>query len=140
MATRYYKGSLLKNIQIETNDPVTPMVTLVMKARIQEIVSVNPPEIDFGTVKIGSKSKHAVVIVNKGKDPVEITSMSPSPAGVITLPNQGQVKINPGKTYGFDVSFQPTEMNEYFFGVINITVGPDNIPKNVRIKARVVKE
>jgi hypothetical protein len=131
---------LLKNIQIETNDPVTPLVTLVMKAKIQEIILVNPPEIDFGTVKTGSKSKHAVVIVNKGKDPVEITSISPSPAGVIAVSKQGEMKINPGKTYSFEVSLQPTEANEYFFGVINLTVGPDSIPKNVRIKARVVKE
>ncbi len=140
MSTRYYRGSLVKNIQIETNDPVTPLVTLIMKARIQEIVSVSPPEIDFGTVKAGSRSKHAVVISNKGKDPVEITSVSPSPAGIITLSSQGDIKIGPGKSYPFDVSFQPTEANEYFFGVINITVAPDNLPKNVKIKARVVKD
>jgi len=130
----------VKNIQIETNDPATPLVTLIMKAKIQEIVTITPPEIDFGTVKAGSKAKHAVVISNKGKDPVEITSMSPSPTGIITLSSQGEIKINPGKAYTFDVFFQPTEANEYFFGVINITVMPDNLPKNVKIRARVVKE
>lgn len=140
MSTRYFRGSLLKNIQIETSDPETPLVTLIMKAKIQEVVSVTPAEIDFGTVKVGSKSKHTVVIANKGKVPVVISNISPSPAGNITLSSQGEMKIGPGKTASFDVSFQPTEVNDYFFGVINLTAGPDNIPKNVRIKAQVVKD
>jgi hypothetical protein len=140
ISTRYFKESVLKNIEIQTNDPETPLVTLTMKAKIVEVLSVTPLEIDFGRVKLGSVSKHVITITNKGKEPMTIEKISPVPAAAMSVSPQGELKIDPGKSSSLEIRFQPVQVDEYFYGWANITASPDNMQKSVRVKAKVVKE
>jgi hypothetical protein len=141
ISTRYFKDTVLKNIEIQTDDPQTPLVTLVMKAKIVEILTVFPMEIDFGSVKTGSLSKHTITIMNKGKEPLILNKINGVPAGVVSVSQQGgEIKLDPGKVLSLELRFQPSQPDEYFFGWVNITASPENLQKSVRIKARVVKE
>jgi hypothetical protein len=140
ISTRYFKKSVLKNIEVETNDPDTPLVTLTMKATIVEILSISPTTIDFGKVKVGSDARHSITITNKGKEALTITKMNVAPAPVLSVSPQGEVKIDPGRTASFEVRFQPTQVEEYFFGRVSLTASPDNMEKSVQITAKIVKE
>jgi HYDIN/CFA65/VesB-like, Ig-like domain len=140
MSTRYFRDTLQKVIEIQTTDPDTPVITLTMKAKIIEILSVMPKEINFGDVKPGSMNKREITITNKDKESVTITKIAANPSTILTVSQQGEVKLKPEKSFTFELSFHPTQADEHFFGLLNIETNIENLQqKNVRIMARVVK-
>jgi len=140
ISTRHFRDSLLKVIEIQTTDPVTPLVSLTMKAKIIEIVSVVPKDINFGDVRPGSMYKREITITNKSKEPVAITKINAKPAMILTVSQQGEVKLAPGKSCTVELRFQPTQSDERFFGLMSVETSLENVHKTVRIKARVMKD
>lgn len=140
LSTRYFKETLLKVIEIETNDPATPHVSLTMKAAITEILSLSPLEVNFGNIKPGTESKRLITITNKGKVPMTVSKVTTSPAMVLSASQPSETKLAPGKSCTVELRFQPSRPDEYFFGLMNVTTDLENIQKSVRIKARIVKD
>jgi hypothetical protein len=140
ISTHHFRDSLLKVIEIQTTDPETPLVSLTMKAKIIEIVSVVPKDINFGDVKPGSMNKREITITNKSKEPVTITKISANPSTILTVSQQGEVKLEPGKSSTVELRFQPSLPDEHFFGLMSVETSLENVHKTVRITARVVKD
>jgi hypothetical protein len=139
IATRYIKGDYTKNIEVETNDPGMPILKLTMKAKIVEVLSVTPMEVNFGTVKTGSINKRTFTITNKGKEPLTITSISANPSTVLSITHQGKVKLDPGKSVSVEVLFQAGPPNDFFFGTLHVETDHETLKtKDARIRARVV--
>ena len=53
-----------KGIYVSSNDPQQPMVTLLIKADFQQVFTVSPPSVSFGTVELGA-STSAVILVKR---------------------------------------------------------------------------
>lgn len=140
ISTHHFRDSLLKVIEIQTTDPETPLVSLTMKAKIIEIVSIVPKDINFGDVKPGSMNKREITITNKSKETVTITKISANPSAILMVSQQGEVKLEPGKSFTFELHFQPTQSNERFYGLMSVETSLENVHKMVRIKARVMKD
>lgn len=139
IATRYIKGDYTKNIEVETNDPSMPVLKLTMKAKIVEILSVTPMDVNFGTVKTGSINKKMFTITNKGKEPLTITSISANPSTVLSISQQGKVKLDPDKSISVEVRFQAGLPTDFFFGTLHVETDQETIKaKDARIKAKVV--
>jgi len=110
-----------------------------MKAKIVEILSVTPMDVNFGTVKTGSLNKKMFTITNKGKEPLTITSISANPSTVLSISQQGKVKLDPDKSISVEVSFQAGLPTDFFFGTLHVETDQGTIKaKDARIKAKVV--
>jgi hypothetical protein len=134
-------GDYTKIIEVETNDPDMPVLKLTIKVKVAEILSISPREINFGVVKIGSVNKKMIEIKNKGKETITITSISANPSTTLSVNALNKVKLDPGKSISLELRFQPSQTTDSFFGLFHIETDQANLQtKNVRIKAKVVKE
>jgi hypothetical protein len=141
IATRYIKGDYTKNIEVETDDPSMPVLKLTMKAKIVEILSVTPMDVNFGTVKTGSINKRTFTITNKGKEALTLTTISANPSTVLSVSHQGKVKLDPDKSISVEVRFQAGLPTDFFFGTLHIETDQEAIKtKDARIKAKVVRD
>ena len=141
ISTRYIKGEYSKDIEVETNDPGMPILKLTMKMKIAEVLSIVPLDIDFGKVKPGSSNMKTIVITNKGKDPLTLTSISANPSTVLSVSQQGNVRLEPGRSVTIELRYQPTQSKDYFFGLFHVETDLENIKvKDARIRARVVRD
>jgi hypothetical protein len=139
ITTKHIKGDYTKNIEVETNDPGTPVLKLTMKAKIVEILAVTPMDVNFGTVKTGSINKKTFTIANKGKEPLTITSISANPSTMLSVSHQGKVKLEPDKSISVEVRFQAGPPTDFFFGTFHIETDQEAVKaKDARIKAKVV--
>ena len=139
ISARNMRGDYTKNIEVETNDPAMPVLKLTMKAKIVEVLSIVPMEIDFGTVKVGSINKKMITITNKGKEPITITSISANPSNVLFVSQQGKVKLDARKSISVELRYQPTQIDNFFFSLFHVETDQENIKtKDARIRAKVV--
>ena len=139
ISARNMRGDYTKNIEVETNDPAMPVLKLTMNAKIVEVLSIVPMEIDFGPVKVGSINKKMITITNKGKEPITITSISANPSNVLFVSQQGKVKLDAGKSISVELRYQPTQIDKFFFGLFHVETDQENIKtKDARIRAKVV--
>ena len=134
------RDNYTKDIEVETNDPAMPVLKLTVKAEIMQVLSIVPMAIDFGTVKVGSINKKTIMITNKGKVPITITSISANFPNVLSVTPQGKVKLDPGKSVSVELRYQPTQINNYFFSLLHVETDQENLKsKDARIRARVVE-
>ena len=139
ISARNMRGDYTKNIEVETNDPAMPVLKLTMKAKIVEVLSIVPMEIDFGKVQVGSINKKMITITNKGKVPITITSISANPSNVLSVSQQGKMKLEPGKAMSVELLYQPTQIDNFFFSLFHVETDQENIKaKDARIRAKVV--
>lgn len=139
ISARNMRGDYTKNIEVETNDPAMPVLKLTMKAKIVEVLSIVPMEIDFGKVQVGSINKKMITITNKGKVPITITSISANPSSVLSVSQQGKMKLEPGKAMSVELRYQPTQIDNFFFSLFHVETDQENIKaKDARIRAKVV--
>jgi uncharacterized membrane protein len=139
--TRYVKGEYSKDVEVETNDPGMPVLKLTMKMKIAEVLSIAPLDIDFGKVKVGSVNKKMIVITNKGKDPLTLSNITANPSGVLSVSQQGKVRLEPGKSVTVELRYQPSQPDDYFFGLFHVETDLENIKyKDARIRARVARD
>ncbi|HVN72855.1 MAG TPA: choice-of-anchor D domain-containing protein [Desulfomonilia bacterium] len=141
LSTRYVKGDYTKDIEVENNDPSTPVLKLTIKMKMVEVLGIVPGEILFGTVKPGSLSTRMVTITNKGKDPLTITNISVNPSPVFSVSQQGKTKLEPGKSISVEVRLQPTQRTDSLFGLLHVETDLPNLQsKDARIRARVAAD
>lgn len=139
ISARNMRGDYTKNIEVETNDPAMPVLKLTMKAKIMEVLSIVPAEIDFGIVKVGSINKKMITITSKGKEPITITSISVNSPNVLSVSQKGKVKLEPGKAMSVELRYQPTQIDNFFFSLFHVETDQENIKtKDARIRAKVV--
>lgn len=139
--TRYVKGDYAKHIEIETNDPEAALVKLTIKAHVVESLVVVPATVNLGSVKLGSVNKRVVTITNKSKKPIAITKILAVPEKLLSVSHSGGIKLDPEKSFSVELSYSPSQPDDYFFGTLQIETDlPGVKDKIVRVQAKVVKE
>ncbi len=68
--TRFQKGTKVRTINVFTNDPQTPNLTLTLQGEVKVEVVATPSEVSFGKVRYGSEATQQVVVgeLAKSKD------------------------------------------------------------------------
>jgi hypothetical protein len=129
------KGDYKKTIEVETNDPDMQILRLTIKVKIQEILSIVPMDVNFGTVKTGSVNKRMITLANKGKEPLKITAISANPSNMLSVFRQGSSKISPGESISVEIQFQAGPPTNFFFGTMHVETDDEKAKsKDVRIR------
>lgn len=142
--TRYIRTREVysKTIEIETNAPDNPVVSLTMKLRVRDVLAVSPMQIDFRNVNPGSTYKRAITIINKGKCPVTLEKIALYPDTVLSLSHkdgrrlEGPQKLESGQALTLELSFTPTPRNTRFFGTVQIETSLEDLrAKIIQVRA-----
>jgi hypothetical protein len=131
-----------KTIEVETNAPDTPVISLTMKLRVKEVLAVSPMQIDFRDVKPGSTYRRAITVTNKGTGPMTLEKITLYPDTVLSLSHkdgrrlEGPQKLESGQTLSLELSFTPSPRSTRFFGTVQIVTSLEDLrAKIIQVRA-----
>jgi hypothetical protein len=130
--TKSYEGAFKKVINIETNDPQTPLVSLTVTAYIYAPLQVEPRSLVLDGVTLGSPPRgQEFLIRNRSPQPITITQIAVSPAGFATIAPQGDksIVLKPGQALKLAVTFSPTLPLGYNYGRVTLHTDWQKLPE-----------
>jgi hypothetical protein len=120
-------GTQIKGITVETDDPVHPTSSLVLKTVIAQPLEIQPPMVAWQN---GEAPKPKTVTVKAGKDfPVKELKVTPSG-------QEFETKVSKSGEGEFKIEIQPKDTSH--MAATTITIQPDNSSKKVYAVARVM--
>lgn len=126
------------DILIETNDPDTPLVRLVMRLQVVDVLVVSPTTINFGAVKPRSINTRQVTVTNKSESVVTLTKISAFPETVLTASHAGNIRIEPGKSVDLTVTYKPSVPDNRFLGLLQVETSLEELAvKTIQVRASV---
>jgi hypothetical protein len=75
-----FAGEVVKEVEVRTNDPTRPSLTLRVKALVEPEIDFEPREVAFDGVRSGSELKHVVMLTNRRAEPVRILRLEGRPS------------------------------------------------------------
>ena len=107
-STNTYEGALKKVINIETNDPQTPLASLTITAYVYASLQVEPHSLLLDAITPGTAPRQELLIRNRRQEAITITRIEILPVGFGTLsPQKGSV-LKPGQAFKLGVTLAPT--------------------------------
>ena len=141
MSTRGYTKTLNKQIKIQTTDPNTGLLTITMRAKVQEILGTTPRLVNLGKVQTESIHTRELMVENKGKDPISISRVTASPDNMVTIAPAEPFTLKPGEEKRFEVTFNSGSAKGHTGGYIDLATDMEYLPKKIiRIRAQVVQD
>ena len=129
--TKGYEGPLKKVIEIETNDPHTPLISLTFQASVYAMLSAEPRFINFGEIKRGSAPRQELRIRNRGDKPVAIAQIAISPIGSASITPQRAFVLKPGATMKLSIALAPTLPVGPNYGKVILSTNSQEFPEKV---------
>ena len=137
--TKGYEGALKKVIDIETNDPHTPLISLTFKASVYARLSAEPRFVNFGEVKRGSAPRRELRIRNRGDKSIAIAQIAISPIGSASISPQRAFVLKPGATMKLSIALSPTLPVGPNYGKVILSTNWQELPeKMIRFRAIVI--
>ena len=104
-------GPQTANLNIASNDPANPQVTLKMKgiafSNPVGNIDVSPTKLDFGALSAGQTKDLVVTIGNSGSGPLKISSFAAGNSSFSVVNPSTPVSISTGDSKSFTVRFAP---------------------------------
>ncbi len=118
-------GPITKYINIESNDPSTPLFVLNLKANVVRALEVTPTTfLTFTDLQVGLESKATLKIKNTTSKPITITDAEIAPALMTINIKKGKV-IKPGETFELVAKIRPNQKGALNLRVKLTTNDPD---------------
>jgi len=127
-----YEGALKKVINIETNDPQTPLMSLTITAYIYAPLQVEPRSLVLDGVTLGSTPRgQEFLIRNRSPQTITITRIAVNPVGFATIAPKGDkaVVLKPGQALKLAVTFSPTLPPGYNYGRVTLYTDWQKLPE-----------
>jgi hypothetical protein len=70
-----FRGEISKTVYLYTNDPAQPVVQMHLKGNVQEELTIDPQQVQFGTVSSKRTVKSTVNLINQGKREVSLAGL-----------------------------------------------------------------
>jgi len=70
-----FAGSISKTVFIHSNDPQTPIFSLILQGSVSEEIAVTPRQLNLGTIKAGGTGEAIVTIDNRSDKPLALKSV-----------------------------------------------------------------
>ena len=121
-----FRGTVSKTIYLYSNDPVKPLVQLIIKGEVIEIVAVEPEQVSFGTVAGDQTLEAKVVLRNQGEKP--LTLGTPSTTAVELQVEMPETTLARGEEVSLELTLSPKPGTTRFSGYILVPV--NGVPKN----------
>jgi hypothetical protein len=75
-----FAGDVVKEVEVRSNDPVRPSVTLRVKALVEPELDFEPRGVAFDDVRVGASLRQVVMLTNRRAEPVRILRLGSEPA------------------------------------------------------------
>jgi hypothetical protein len=126
-------GAATGNVSIVSNAPGSPLAIPVSGTATQSQpgLTINPTNVPFGNIAVGSNSSQNVTLTNSGNAVVNITGATASGSG-FGLSGLGAQSINPGASVTFAATFAPTTSGNAT-GSILISSNAPNSPATITL-------
>jgi hypothetical protein len=135
LATAGRSGKVTKLISVETDDPVTPKITLTVTANIVVDVDFERPSLGFPSLKIGEQTSSAMPILAKDPAGLELGEVTNDIPGLAARLVKGEKEGKP--SWSLDVSFKPEKVGNVS-GTVKLQVKkPKETELILRITGRV---
>jgi hypothetical protein len=122
-------GLIKQELTVNTNDPNSPKVPLLIEATVQGALAVSPHSINFGDVPVGTQKEKKVVI--RADKPFSITSVEGIGQGVdVDLP------AGASKTQILTVKYQPGQAGDLVKQLRIKTSLPDQSSASLTVEAQ----
>src|SRR5262249_49476479 len=122
-------GLIKQELTVNTNDPNSPKVPLLIEATVQGALAVSPHNLNCGVVKVGSTIVKRVVI--KAAEPFSILSLEGIGEGVdVDLP------AGAAKTQILTVKYQPEQAGDLVKQLRIKTSLPDQSSASLTLEAQ----
>lgn len=121
-----FRGTVSKRIYLYSNDPVKPLVQLVIKGEVLELVAVQPEQVNFGTVAGDQTLVAQVVLRNQGEKP--LTLGAPSTTATELQAEMPLTTLASGEEVAIELMLSPKPGTTRFSGYVLVPV--DGVPKN----------
>jgi hypothetical protein len=126
-------GAATGNVSIVSNAPGSPLAIPLSGTATQSQpgLTINPTNVPFGNIAVGSNSSQNVTLTNSGNAVVNITGATASGSG-FGLSGLGAQSINPGASVTFAATFAPTTAGSAT-GSILISSNAPNSPATITL-------
>jgi uncharacterized membrane protein len=107
-------GQYEANILIESNDPLTPQVTVpaIMRVTGAGHIEITPASLDFGILFVGLTAELDLQVSNPGTDVLNVSAITVEGEPTFAASHTSLVLL-PGQSQAVTVSFAPTEVTPY---------------------------
>lgn len=75
-----FAGEVVKEVEVRSNDPVRPVVTLRVKALVEPEIDFEPRAVTFANVQAGAAHAQTVMLTNRRAEPVRIVRLEAQPS------------------------------------------------------------
>lgn len=75
-----FAGDVVKEIEVRSDDPERPSVTLRVRALVEPEVEFEPPSVTFDPVQPGVRGRQVVTLTNRRAEPVRVLALDAEPA------------------------------------------------------------
>ncbi len=115
-----FRGNVAKTVYLYSNDPAQPVVQLFVKGVVKEVVSVDPAQVNFGTIPAGVNARSSVKIRNRGGAPL-VLGTPVSTAEELTV-SQSARPLASGEEVTINLGLKPKPGQPRFSGYIMIPI------------------
>ncbi len=126
-------GDLFATIQLKTNDPKTPILTVPVTGLIEANLSAAPDRLEFGEVKMGDKLVKKIVL--KAKEPFTLAKVVGEIDGVSVKSTEGE-----RTAHIVEIAYSPTHIGSIDQKILLQTSLPGEEPLAVSLSASVVEK
>lgn len=67
-----FRGGVTKTVYLYSNDPVQPVMQLFIRGTVKETVTIDPVQVNFGSIPVGQKVHADVRLRNQGGSPLVV--------------------------------------------------------------------
>jgi hypothetical protein len=121
-----FRGDVKKTIYLYSNDPVRPTMQFQLGGKVLEIVSIEPAQINFGTVVPGKAVTSTVLLHNQGTKPLTLGKPHSTAAELVAkLPGSSFAS---GDEVTLELKLTPKPGQDRFSGYVLVPVA--GVPKN----------
>jgi len=121
-----FRGDVSKTIYVYSNDPVDPTKQLHLKGKVLEKITVEPSQINFGTVAPKQTVTSQVVIRNQVEKPM-VVGKPKSTAEELTV-KMTEATLTRGEEVTIELELTPKPGQTRFSGYVLVPV--DGVPRN----------
>ena len=75
-----FTGEVLKEVEVRSNDPARPSVTLRVRALVEPEIDFEPRTVAFDDVRAGAALKQVVMLTNRRAQPVRVLQLEAAPS------------------------------------------------------------
>lgn len=75
-----FTGEVVKEIEVRSNDPARPAVTLRLRSLVEPEIQFEPPTVTFDAVRPGAPARQLVSVTNRRAEPVRVISLTAEPS------------------------------------------------------------